>query len=198
MYDFGYPNGGNLSEAVAASSGQLNQNNFCVTILESLLPSKEANRYNADTESNASDGSCRYALRDQCLNAINDRVAETQPADNGCRLSNLNVTDIVQCEWIFNEDTKLSTYNLLAPELAGNLTGGFAHITSDPFDAGNTTFLDIAETRVHMVVIDSGSTFTPLCVKIDAERDQVGSASIARVSMGLVAAAIGTVVYAMV
>lgn len=27
------------------------------------------------------------------------------------------------------------------------------------------------------VVIDSGNTFTPLCVKVDAERDQVTSAA---------------------
>lgn len=96
VYDFGFPSEGNLSQAVAASSGQLDQNNFCVSLLETLLPSAEANRYNADTEQNASDGSCAYPFRDHCLEAISNRVAETKPADDGCRMSNVNLDDIVQ------------------------------------------------------------------------------------------------------
>ncbi|CAK1355604.1 hypothetical protein CB0940_00683 [Cercospora beticola] len=173
VYDFGFPNGGNLTQAVAASSGQLDQNNFCVTILQTQIPSSRANDYNADTEDNASEGSCAYPFRDACINAIAARIGETEPGEDGCRMSAISLTDLVQCEAIFESDTRVATYNLLAPDVTGNLTGGFAHITSDPYDGNNRTFFDIAETRIHFVAIDSGNTFTPLCVKVDAERDQV-------------------------
>ncbi|KAF2214583.1 hypothetical protein CERZMDRAFT_105180 [Cercospora zeae-maydis SCOH1-5] len=200
VYDFGFPNGGNLTGAVAASSGQLDQNNFCVTILQTQIPSSRANKYNADTEENASEGSCAYPFRDACIDAIAERVGKTQPGEDGCRMSNgIDLSSIIQCEWVFESDTRVATYNLLSPELAGNLTGGFAHITSDPYDGNNRTFFDIADTRIHFVAIDSGNTFTPLCVKVDASRDQVsGGASNLNKSLWLIGAVVtGALAYAL-
>lgn len=54
VYDFKLPGGQNLTEAVAENSGHLSQENFCVTILETLLPASETKRYNPKLEVSAS------------------------------------------------------------------------------------------------------------------------------------------------
>ncbi|USW54648.1 hypothetical protein Slin15195_G079670 [Septoria linicola] len=168
VYDFKLPGGQNLTEAVADNSGHLSQENFCVTILETLLPASEAKRYDPKLEKNASDRSCEKPFQKECLRIINRLMKERKPAAPGCRFSNIDLNEIKQCEWIFGDTTKTSTFNLLEPGL--DLTGGFAHITSDLYDGSNSTFVDVAEKRIHMVAIESGSTFTPLCVKINTEK----------------------------
>lgn len=98
------------------------------------------------------------------MKTLSRLARETKPGPDGCSLSHVEFSNIKQCEWIFIKGTRTPTFNLLKPGL--DLSGGFAHITSDVHEGSNSTLIDIAEERIHMVAIESGSTFTPLCVRI--------------------------------
>lgn len=110
VYDLQFPNAQTYRDAIAANSGQLNQTSFCVTILESLLPSGRVNAYNEDDNAYSS---CRGPLRDACLEAIRERWAESEWDDEGCRGQDLDLSEIKQCEWTFEGEYESTTYSML-------------------------------------------------------------------------------------
>lgn len=109
VYDFQFPNSNNYRDVVAANSGQLNQTSFCVTVLESLLPSGRINAYTED-DSNAYD-SCRGPLRDACLESMRKKWMESDWDDAGCRGKDLDLSEIKQCEWTFEGEYEGATYS---------------------------------------------------------------------------------------
>lgn len=112
VYDFTWPDGGNLQSAVAQHSGQLSQENFCVTVLESTFPDNRVNRFDADSEENASaQGSCSGPIRDPCFEAIAEAFREAEMGENGCRGTDLDLASIHQCQWEFEGSYRASTYS---------------------------------------------------------------------------------------
>ena len=112
VYDFSFPSGGTLNQAVADNSGQLNISAFCVTVVESLFPANVINNWNDDSLSNGSEEeSCQTPLRKRCTDAISDRFASSTPDENGCRGSDLDLSKVKQCEWAFDGGYQASTYS---------------------------------------------------------------------------------------
>lgn len=113
VYDFSFPgNADTLPQAVADNSGQLNQTAFCVTVVESLFPASVINKWNDDVLSNGSEEeSCQTPLRKRCTNAIEKRFQNSEPDENGCRGSDLDLSHIKECEWSFDGGYQASTYS---------------------------------------------------------------------------------------
>ncbi|KXS98582.1 hypothetical protein AC578_4319 [Pseudocercospora eumusae] len=174
---------GSLASAAAQHIGQLDPQNFCVTVVDSLFPARTTNAYDTDTEDHASDGSCSKPLRGRCLDAINDAFAKADPDENGCRGGNLDLSSIHQCEWSFEHHYSASTYNLLRNSTANQAANdtfplrsgeGFAHITSDTYDSSNQTLVTQQEGKLQMIIIDSGNVRQPLCMRVNTDRDARG------------------------
>ncbi|KAK4503415.1 hypothetical protein PRZ48_004330 [Zasmidium cellare] len=176
VYDFSFPNGDTLNQAVADNSGQLNTTAFCVTVVESLFPANVINKWNDDVLSNGSEEeSCQTPLRKRCTGAIEDAIRNSDPDENGCRGSNVDLSTVRQCEWVFDGGYQASTYNLVGNQSAADNSsfpirngGGFTHVTSPVYDATNRTWFEQEDLRMHMIIIDSGSTYTPLCMRVNS------------------------------
>lgn len=215
VYAFSWPNGGSLSDAVAVNPSNLNTSAFCVTVVESLFPKGTTDNYNtvALDQNNLAAGSCQAPLRTRCLEALTEKIMSRDIQSNGCRATDLDFGTIKQCEWSFEHMYQGSTYNLLRNttmgmnSTSGNSTSnddndssaspimsgeGFAHITTETYDGDNSTYLDAAMSRLQMVIIESGSTLTPLCYRISDDSDVgtlEGAAPVTGVNGWLAAAA---------
>lgn len=111
VYDFSF-GADTLPQAVANNVAQLNQSAFCVTVVESLFPANVINKWNEDVLSNGSEEeSCQTPLRKRCTGAIQDRFASSEPDENGCKGSGIDISNIKECEWSFDGGYQASTYS---------------------------------------------------------------------------------------
>lgn len=83
-----------------------------MTVVSSLFPSNVVNKWEEDSLSDGTEQeSCQTPLRKRCTDAIRDRWAQTEPDENGCRGSSLNLEHVKQCEWAFDYGYQASTYS---------------------------------------------------------------------------------------
>lgn len=128
VYDFTLPGIQNLTEAVAANTAELDEKNFCVKILETTLLTGGAKRYNEKEVrqtplpeflpiySNPVQNSSGYThvFEEPCMRILERLAQEITPGPDGCRFSDIDLTNIKQREYVFakTRSSSLHEYGL--------------------------------------------------------------------------------------
>ncbi|KAF6823745.1 hypothetical protein CPLU01_11212 [Colletotrichum plurivorum] len=202
-YDFQWPGGGNLSDAMNRSTEGPPHGPFCVTVSTNLMPKNVSDLYKAE---NANSTSCEPVLGEKCVKAIL-RHGSNVNFDNGCSKTGTSWARLPECQstlgWardapdprgrpMFYRGFATATANIMpddrnspnltAAERNNTLSSGesFVGLHSGIVDGVNVTtdYLEAA-TRLQLMMISStsGNTGRPqlLCMRVNTTVESAGN-----------------------
>lgn len=173
VYDLSWEGGRTLEDTMESiqqdaqpSNNQSGSPQLCATIFTNLFPANVTNAYND-------------AQGDNCQNALGNCLAPLLALDgasssDGCP-SPKPIDSIPACDGVFGNNTAYTTMLLTDPGDGSNSTfplrsgSAFFFQSSEPYEAGNTTYFDQQDLRLHMMILNTvSSTTRAVCSRVNS------------------------------